>query len=191
MASDRESERLFSLRLSRVIGDIGVNRWMIARRRKTYLRREIIINVPAMLRDCNNTNYIFGSQTEATTTAGMESDTDFLHCDNTVCVALDWCYWQHGKSNLLVLKNELTPPQHCYLQRLRRDCPLPSEQLEGPDDVQDVDGRIIVSNTRVKRQDLLQQHSVSGEIFRHGPSMTSDEKFDHVQAYHCDQLPKE
>ncbi|XP_052768770.1 uncharacterized protein LOC128209013 [Mya arenaria] len=38
MNSDRESERLFSLRLSRVMGDIGVNSWIIARRRRSYLR---------------------------------------------------------------------------------------------------------------------------------------------------------
>ncbi|XP_052769343.1 uncharacterized protein LOC128209360 [Mya arenaria] len=191
MDSDRESERLFSLRLSRVMGDIGVNSLLIARRRKTHLRIETLKNVRSLLGDKNATEYIFGSQSEATTTPGMESDTDLLYSQNSTHVVFDWKDWHHGKSNLLVLKNELTPPQHCYLQRLKGDCPLPVVQLEGPDDVMDGEGRILVANTCNELHDWLQKTSESSEIVRHGPSMTYDKMIDHVSAYHCGQLPKE
>ncbi|XP_052769331.1 uncharacterized protein LOC128209356 isoform X2 [Mya arenaria] len=123
---DREVERLFSLLLSTVMEDIGVNSWMIAKRRRSHLRRETMPNSCKI----NTTRYIFGSQTEGTTTPGMKSDIDILSPNNTVHVALDWSKWQWGKPNLLVLKDELTPPQHCYLQRLRGDCRLPEEQME-------------------------------------------------------------
>ncbi|XP_052816884.1 uncharacterized protein LOC128243271 [Mya arenaria] len=191
MDSDRESERLFSLRLSRVMGDIGVNSWVIARRRRTHLQIETIRNVYKVLKDVNDTDYIFGSQSEATTTPGMDSDTDYLFSDNREHVALSWRDWQYGKPNLLVLKDEHTPPQVCYLQRLRSDCPLSVLHPKGPDDVLDEDGRVLLTNTMVQLQDFVQSLSESGEIFRHGPSMTHDKNHDTVHAYHCGQLPDE
>ncbi|XP_052766913.1 uncharacterized protein LOC128207812 [Mya arenaria] len=191
MDSDRDSERLFSLRLSRVMGDIGVNSWMIARRRRTYLRIEKMENVHSFMRDENATIYIFGSQSEATTTLGIESDIDQLICDNNEHISLDWSEWQYGKLNLLVLKNELTPPQHCYLHRLRYDRPLSAVQTLGPDDVLDGEGRVLLTNIRVRDQDIFQSLNESGVVLRHGPSMSNDEKRDYVDGYHCGKLPKE
>ncbi|XP_052769133.1 uncharacterized protein LOC128209231 [Mya arenaria] len=191
MDSDRESERLFSLRLSRVMGDIGVSRWMIARRRRTHFMMETIENVGHWFSDVNVTKYIFGSQSEATTATGMASDTDHFECIKNDEVILNWNNWQYGNANLLVLKDELTPPQHCYLQRLRSDCPLAAVQTESPDDALDGEGRVILTNTSLEVQDIVQRFSESGEIIRHGPSMSHDEMFDNVRVHHCGQLPQE
>ncbi|XP_052820398.1 uncharacterized protein LOC128246244 [Mya arenaria] len=189
MDSDRESERLFSLRLSQVMEDIGVNRRMIEWRRNTFLRIETFSTICSILKYIPLTDYVFGSQTEATTTFWMESDHDTLHSDESVHVILHLNKWQKGKPNLLVLRDELTPPQHCYLQRLRGDVPLPAVKTEGPDDVLIGDGRVLVANTWVEWHKAYS----SGwfKITQHGPSITVNEEADNVYAYQCAELPEE
>ncbi|KAH3849768.1 hypothetical protein DPMN_092172 [Dreissena polymorpha] len=76
-----ENERIVtSATLARALNDIGVNGETIQLRRKTWLDIEAFdaINIKAFGDDVDF--YIFGSQTEGTTTLDMNSDFDFLYC---------------------------------------------------------------------------------------------------------------
>ncbi|XP_052766110.1 uncharacterized protein LOC128207305 [Mya arenaria] len=188
MDSDRESEELFSRKLSQVMDDIGVNEFMIGWRRNTHLRLETINSVTFLINNLDGTTYIFGSQSEATTTLGMKSDTDTLISNKSVHVILKRDKWQKGKRNLLVLRDEHTPPQHCYLQKMRGDVREPAVQTESPDDVLISDGRVLKANTHV----LIQKYySKDPEIIRSGPSISNTTKVDSVFACQCAELPEE
>ncbi|XP_052769536.1 uncharacterized protein LOC128209523 [Mya arenaria] len=114
---DRETCQLTSLRLSRVLEDIGVSEWMITKRRKMWLMAETLCDTAF----CNILGvdaffHHFGSQSEGSTTPGMTSDVDMLAYTDECCVIQDWSEWQPQKINHLVFKNERIPPQHCYIQ---------------------------------------------------------------------------
>ncbi|XP_052818087.1 uncharacterized protein LOC128244112 [Mya arenaria] len=186
---EQQAEQVLSLRLSRVLEDIGVNRNMIAMRRRIWLMREKsqTINVPL---DGRNTKfYHFGSQSEGTTTLGMQSDLDGL-ISTDFPVILDWDEWQPRKYQLLVVKTDQFPPQHCWLQWLRRDLPLPMTQVQRYSDVMDNEGRVLHTNSLVELNAVIRQLSSSGEVVQHGPSRSFNEN-DFVLAHHCRSLPNE
>ncbi|XP_052816087.1 uncharacterized protein LOC128242799 [Mya arenaria] len=186
---EQQAEQVLSLRLSRVLEDIGVNRYMIARRRRLWLMRETSMTIGATLRGKNYKFYQFGSQSEGTTTLGMQSDIDTLLCTDFP-VILDWDEWQQGKHQLLVVKTDQFPPQHCWLQWLRPDIPLADTHVESPSDVIDNEGRVLYTNSQVEHQDFIRQYSSTGEIVQHGPSRSNDEN-DRVIAHHCCSLPND
>ncbi|XP_052774685.1 uncharacterized protein LOC128213175 [Mya arenaria] len=188
---DRESMQQLSLHLSRVLGDIGVSRYIRTRRRRTFLMDETLDRIGDELAGRNITTYIFGSQTEGTTTLGMKSDRDYLVCNNDWPVILDWSEWRQGKANLLVVKNEQSPPQHCWLQRVRSDLPLPVTEVNRPSDMVDSEGRVLRTNTFIEMHEKIRQMSTSGEMVQHGPSRSWNEMQDHIVAYHCTSLPEE
>ena len=82
-------DRDFSDILSRVLDDVAVSENFIQFRRKVLfsVERAITVKLNAFLH--NRRAYIFGSQIEGTTTAGMMSDTDFLLRFDTFCLFLD------------------------------------------------------------------------------------------------------
>ncbi|XP_052817662.1 uncharacterized protein LOC128243767 [Mya arenaria] len=182
---NKDGQRMMSMRLSRVLGDIGVNRYMMDRRRRTWLMKETM----AQINNGNLTKYYFGSQTEGTTTLGMQSDIDVLVCACNFPVILNWSDWQQGRPHFLVVKTGATPPQHCWLQRLRSDLPLPETQVVSrSDDVIDSDGRVLMTNTQIE----LHEHiGTGGNLVQHGPSRSWNENYDCVIAYHCTRLPGE
>ncbi|XP_052817645.1 uncharacterized protein LOC128243759 [Mya arenaria] len=186
---EQQAKQVLSLRLSRVLEDIGVNRYMIARRRRTRLMMETRMTISATLRGKNTKLYHFGSQSEGTTTVGMQSDIDTLFCSGFP-VILDWDEWQQRKNQLLVVKTDQFPPQHCWLQWLRPDDPLPETQVTIPSDVIDNEGRVLYTNSLVEYQDIIRQFSSSGELLQHGPSRSWNED-DLVLGHHCCSLPKE
>ncbi|XP_052790128.1 uncharacterized protein LOC128224351 [Mya arenaria] len=118
MDRDPEGQQVMSLRLSRVLRDIGVTRQNVTRRRRTYLIQEKMTN-DIYYNDSRKKYFVFGSQSEGTTTLGMESDTDVLICFNGFSVIKDWADWEPGKKCLLLIKNDRSPPQHCCLQILK------------------------------------------------------------------------
>ncbi|XP_052816756.1 uncharacterized protein LOC128243192 [Mya arenaria] len=186
---EQQAEQVLSLRLSRVLDDIGVNRYMIARRRRAWLKRETSGTIGATLKGINHKFYHFGSQSEGTTTLGMQSDIDTLFCTDFP-VILDWDEWQQRKYQLLVVKTDQFPPQHCWLQQLRPDIPLPETQVTLPSDVIDNEGRVLHTNSLMEAHDIIRKYSSTGEIVQHGPSRSNDEN-DYVLAYHCCSLPND
>ncbi|XP_052774689.1 uncharacterized protein LOC128213178 [Mya arenaria] len=188
---DRGSMQQLSLRLSRVLEDIGVSRYIRIRRRRTWLMHETLDRIRDEVDGGNLTIYTFGSQTEGTTTLGMKSDRDRLACYNHRPVILDWSEWRQRKKNLLVVKNEQSPPQHCWLQWVQPDLPLQATVGTGPSDMVDSEGRVLMTNTQIEFQERFRQLSESGVIFEHGPSRSWDEMEDYINAFHCASLPEE
>ncbi|XP_052817619.1 uncharacterized protein LOC128243737 [Mya arenaria] len=185
---DSEDMRGMSLRLSRVLGDIGVNRFIIAKRRSTWLE---IASISVIMCTEFFTEYCFGSQIEGTTSPGMQSDVDRLLCMNELPVILDWSEWNEGTPNLLVINTEESPPQHCWLQRLGRDLPFQEFQVLHSSKVIDRAGKMFMTNTQLEYHDFIRAHNVLGEVVQHGPSKSWDENEDVVRAYHCASLPEE
>ncbi|XP_052817041.1 uncharacterized protein LOC128243352 [Mya arenaria] len=184
MANDRKSQQLMSMQLSRVLDDIGVSWWMVARRRRAALRREAMLNINSS----NSNKYIFGSQTEGTTTTEMNSDEDWCQLNKKMNAVLDLNEWKQGVLNNLVVKNDQTPPQHCCLQRLSSNSPIPFESIASSDDVVDVEGRVLMSNTFFDNQIV----EAVGKITYHGPSRHfGHEHYDAVFAITFKQIPDE
>ena len=120
------ADRTISLMLDRVMEDIGVSNGMINRRRTTYLEKEAIMNLSEMLLGLKTISFHFGSQVEAATTLGMNSDIDSLRYMNNWPVLLSADDWKAGKNNLLLLRDQHIPSQHCCLQRLSNESPEPT-----------------------------------------------------------------
>ncbi|XP_052790140.1 uncharacterized protein LOC128224364 [Mya arenaria] len=184
MDRDPDDQQLRSLRLSRVLRDIGVTRQMVVRRRETFLMTEKMDNVVNTIRYNRRYNiFVVGSQSEGTTTLGMNSDLDVLNCDNDFTVITDWADWEPGKICLLVIKNDDSPPQHCSLQILSCDCPLPEtmDMVPAEWDVEEgKDGRVLLTNTWM--DGVMKQEC--GRLFRKkGPSRSADNDVDSVTAF--------
>ncbi|XP_052819216.1 uncharacterized protein LOC128245046 [Mya arenaria] len=186
---EQQEEQVISLRLSRVLEDIGVNRPMIVRRRRTWLMRETAMTTAERFKGTNSFFFHFGSQSEGTTTPGMKSDIDTLVCLNIPHVILNYDDWQQGKDYLLAVKTEQLPPQHCLLQRLRPDILLPQTHMGLPTDVIDNEGRVLHTHIQAENCKFISQLNQSGEIVQNGPSRSWNEN-DFVFAYYCCTLPQ-
>ncbi|KAL4218422.1 hypothetical protein ACF0H5_023157 [Mactra antiquata] len=147
MSSVQPNLEHLSLRLSEVLDDIGVNDEMIQKRRKSTLFIESVCNVLKLKNGSKETTYLFGSQSEGTTTIGINSDDDFLCGLHMFNVINDWSDWKQGENNLLMVRDETTAPGYCLLQLLRPDIPLAAEH--SPNDIfcKDNKGRVIMKNT--------------------------------------------
>ncbi|XP_052789522.1 uncharacterized protein LOC128223998 [Mya arenaria] len=187
MDRDPKGQQVMSLRLSRVLRDIGVTRQNVARRRRTYLILEKMMDAFLIITNHGRRepgkSFVFGSQSEGTTTLGMESDTDILTCYKEFSVIKDWADWEPGKRCLLLIKNDRSPPQHCCIQIVKCDCPLP-ETLDNVNvewDVEEtMDGRVLLKNTYIDRE-IKQQ---CGRLYRkQGPSRSNNSKFDYIHAF--------
>jgi len=82
MTSYEESQRQMSRYLSQALDDIGVIQDMTDLRRHIRLLQETLYTIQCKLHGYKETHYIVGSQSEGTTTIGMDSDTDNLHILN-------------------------------------------------------------------------------------------------------------
>jgi hypothetical protein len=78
-----------SLMLSEVLHDIGVNERIVMRRRRGLMLEETMGNITNRLIDINVTDYYLGSQSEGTTTIGLDSDVDILFCNHEVNIIQD------------------------------------------------------------------------------------------------------
>ncbi|XP_052812340.1 uncharacterized protein LOC128239926 [Mya arenaria] len=189
---DRNPENhVLSLRLSRVFEDIGVTGQMVNRRRRTWLATEKFNNVVRhFFENTTRTKYTFGSQSEGSTTLGMNSDVDMLDCKSTP-VLIDLTEWKPGRDCLLVLKNENSPPQHCNLQLIRPDLPMPItlDLVQDRVDVEvDGEGKVLLKNTN---WDPYFKRLYRDEYVQQGPSRSGSKNIDIVNAYHCFSLLEE
>ena len=130
----------------------------------------------------------FGSQSEGTTTPGLQSDTDLLTSMNDFNIMLHWSDWKWGMINLLMVKDESTPAQHYLLQRMRSDEPLPETHVKNSTAVIDTQGRVFFSNLSVI---IVCAQAFGDGHLRRGPSNSSHEDFDYVIAFPCNSLPSE
>jgi len=179
-----------SRHLSRVLDDIGVIQDMTDLRRHIHLLNETLGTFFSKLKGYNETYYIVGSQSEGTTTIGMDSDTDFMYILNNYLVVFDWAEWEKDKIILLAIKDNTTPPQLCYLQRLRRDVPLKMDQPVNPTDEVDEEGRVLVSNKWME-DELWEIGKHLGPMISHGPSKSFSDEVDFVHAFPCASMPAE
>jgi len=131
--------------LYQVLEYVGVNPWVVERRRHTFLHREAAEDVDAHQRGDNITTFHFGSQSEGTTTPGLQSDTDMLATLNHINIMFSWADWQQGRLNLLMVREEDTPPQHYLLQLIDEDIPQPVTHTDDSDFVNDSQGRVFYS----------------------------------------------
>jgi len=179
-----------SRHLSRVLDDIGVIQDMTDLRRHIHLLRETLETMDGKLAGYNYTAYIVGSQSEGTTTVGMDSDTDNMYILNDYLVVFDWAEWEKDKIIMLAIRDNTTPPQLCYLQRLRRDLPLKMDYPVEPTDEVDEEGRVLVSNKWMEDQ-LWELYKHIGPMISHGPSKSFSDKVDMVHAFPCASMPEE
>ncbi|XP_052785881.1 uncharacterized protein LOC128221341 isoform X5 [Mya arenaria] len=188
MDRDPDHKAWMSLRLSRVLDDIGVNRRVVRKRRETFLLREAVETITDKISVENMTSFHFGSQSEGTTTLGMNSDIDLLGCDNETNIMSDWLDWEDGIQNFLMVKEESTPPQHYWLQWIRKDSPEPVRYNGQENCLPHIDGRVFVSN-KIWQDEGKRKY---GNDFRcSGPSVSFCEEWDIVHAYKCKVLPPE
>jgi len=179
-----------SRHLSRVLDDIGVIQDMTDLRRHIHLLYDTLWTIGGKLQGGNESQYIVGSQSEGTTTVGMDSDTDNFVILNNHLVVFDWAEWDKDKIILLAIKDNTTPPQLCYLQRLRHDLPLKMDQPVNPTDEVDEEGRVLVSNKWM--EDILWEDGKHiGPMISHGPSRSFSDKVDLVFAFPCASMPEE
>ncbi|XP_053404756.1 uncharacterized protein LOC123553798 [Mercenaria mercenaria] len=174
-----------SRRLSQVLDDIGVNERTVNVRRRTGLLRESMQTLSHNVLGGDIKCYHFGTQTEGTTTLGLNSDIDLLTCHNKYNVIQDWGDWKQGKLNLLMIQDDTVPPGYCRLQCLRPDIPVAEEELPDEHFEYDIERRVLLKNT------FLHQGLPEGHV-RHGPAATNENSnFDLVSAFLCKIWPSE
>ncbi|XP_060559916.1 uncharacterized protein LOC132719966 [Ruditapes philippinarum] len=155
MTNTPEFKRALSLRLSEILGEIGLNKQMVLKRRRASLLNEFIwTNAFKVLHENPNTVYRFGSQSEGTTTPGLKSDSDLLMHNDDFYVIHDWSDWKPGKVNLLIVQDNTTSPGYCLLQVLDPIEPTPIS----PSQLHLVPSRFLV----VKGERLLLNNSYRG-----------------------------
>jgi len=184
----REAIRHPSDVLYQVLECVGINPWVVERRRHTLLHVEAAWDV--CYHQCGHdlTTFHFGSQSEGTTTPGLQSDIDMLYTSYKYNIMYSWADWKQRKFNLLMVRDANTPPQHYLLQCIRGDIPLPVTHYDHPDCVTDSQGRVFYSNMAIVRMAA----AVCGDRhLRHGPSNSNSETVDIVAAFQCNTLPSE
>ncbi|XP_053389516.1 uncharacterized protein LOC128552494 [Mercenaria mercenaria] len=187
-----EYTRAVSLRLSEVLADIGVDERIVLKRRRVYLLRETMYTITGKLQDVSGSYYTLGSQSEGSTTLGLDSDSDQLYSLNFINLIQDWADWEPGMMNKLMIQDETVSPGYCLLQPLRDDAPLPFNDVRNDDVWKDRTGRILEKNTLIS--------SVVAEVYeggvRHGPAYTKEGKpgfkdTDTVHALPCKSWPQQ
>ncbi|XP_053405426.1 uncharacterized protein LOC128558953 [Mercenaria mercenaria] len=181
-----------SLKLSEVLNDIGVHERMILKRRRMYLLKETMSTCTERLLGRNLSIYHFGSQSEGSTTIGLDSDTDTLTC-HKCNVIQHWGEWQPDRRNLLMIQDETTSPGYCLLQCLRNDEPLPicTAVLDHEPDIY----HTVIGDKLLLKNTLYRNVAVEGSVIN-GPAASmqglpgfSDQ--DYVAALHCNSWPAE
>ncbi|XP_052244317.1 uncharacterized protein LOC127853664 [Dreissena polymorpha] len=181
-----------SIFVSEVLADIGITEEIVETRRNTWLEIESINTLYWRLKDANVTCYHFGSQSEGTTTFGLESDVDILIAQNDYRIILDSNEWKQGFDTLVVHKQEDTSPGYCKLLAMNSQEPILMTEVEDDEMYeQGEDGKVYLKCAFL--QDHV--HVNSGEQV-HGPAcnrMSAERGIDedYVNAYYCAHLPSE
>ncbi|KAH3789375.1 uncharacterized protein LOC127841025 [Dreissena polymorpha] len=186
-----EHFQTLSIRLSDVLDDIGAGKCTVMERRETYLRIESMMIIGRQISGgCHIEGFHFGSQSEGSTTPGLNSDIDFLHTALDVNIMTDLRDWEAGMGNLLMRIDDFTPPQQYLLQVIHTYTPEPVTSFANDLFVRKDSGEVLLSSERVKQQSE-QKLSSLGEITKNGPSVSYVPNWDIVEAFHvCKPLPE-
>ncbi|WAR20058.1 hypothetical protein MAR_001896 [Mya arenaria] len=150
---------------------------MVRRRRRTFLMRDADETIISKQDVFNITTFYFGSQSEGTTTPGLNSDIDSLVCFNDVNIMSSWTEWEVGGINFLMVKEETCSPQHYLLQEIRPDSPEPVINSSHMFSVVDRNGRVLYTNLDSRFiTKLISEKKI-------GPSSSVNKMFDIVLAY--------
>ncbi|XP_060554220.1 uncharacterized protein LOC132715245 [Ruditapes philippinarum] len=180
--------RNVSLRLSKVLDEIGVNERMVIKQRRLRLFEETLKTIGQQLLTHGDVNvYSLGSRVEGTTTVGLNSDTDLLFTLPMYKVIQDWSEWEPGKQNLLMIQDDTVSPGYCLLQILRKDAPLQEDNVCNQSWYSDRVGRVLLKNSIV-------HPAADDRRVRHGPARSLGEipgfyGDDIVLGFFCQQWP--
>ncbi|KAH3748730.1 hypothetical protein DPMN_183180 [Dreissena polymorpha] len=135
--------------------------------------------------------FYFGSQSEGTTTPGLNSDIDLLQSDKKIIIMKDWSDREARMNNLLMFREKITPPQQYMLQTIKRDTPEVVTRINDERWVRKDPGQELLSSERWN-QDSEQELSMQGrEITKQGPSGSHVPNWDIVYAIQvCKPLPE-
>jgi hypothetical protein len=172
-----------SLRLSEVLGDIGVTERLVTKRRRIHMLNETTLHLQHYLDD-NHLLFNFGSQTEASTTPGLNSDTDYLYCSIINNVVQNLSDWMPGTEQFLMVQDKNTYPGYCLLQVLISNIRQDFHEHFIIDD----NGRAWAKNSvAFKNIDQTNARHGPARRFHDGPS----EDTDHVIGLRCLSWPNE
>ncbi|XP_053377810.1 uncharacterized protein LOC123558957 [Mercenaria mercenaria] len=177
-----------SVILSDVLSDIGVDKRIVLKRRRATLLVESMSRRLFQLEDHNRTIYLFGSQSEGTTTPDLKSDSDQLMCLNGVNVIQNVSEWKPGEENYLMIQDDTVPPGYCLLQPLRNDTPLPYPTVPN-EHFSERKGKILLKNTIMSAiTDIQDRGRKQGpaHTFQEPPGMSD---VDVVLAFRCKSWP--
>ncbi|KAL4238350.1 hypothetical protein ACF0H5_003060 [Mactra antiquata] len=190
-----------SLLLSDVLDDIGVDEDTVNKRREHWSLFEAYNDVSvSLITEGFSTGYHFGSQSEGSTTFRLQSDFDQLRELKDPVVIEDSKFWQAGRNQLLMIRNESVTPGYCLLQAMRTDVPQPEQNLDTAQ-WRIKEHPIITANSFKEEQGmiLLQNGAFEKEMDegteRNGPAFTwpgtfTSNETDIVLALKCDQWPR-
>ncbi|XP_052260097.1 uncharacterized protein LOC127864499 isoform X2 [Dreissena polymorpha] len=179
-----------SFRISDVLDDIGAGKRTVMERRKSYLRRERMMTIAGQCLELRAEYFHFGSQSEGTTTPGLNSDIDLLLSHKDTNIMTDWRDWKIGMCNYLMLRDDITPPQQYLLQGIHKYTPEAVTIIDDDRCVRKDSGQVLFSSERWK-QEQEQVASHFGEVTKNGPSVSNDPNWDLVSAFHvCKPLPE-
>ncbi|KAH3829323.1 serine-rich adhesin for platelets-like isoform X1 [Dreissena polymorpha] len=174
-----------SIRISDVLDDIGAGKCTVMERRGTYLRIERMMMIARQITGIREDCFHFGSQSEGSTTPGLNSDIDLLKSHNEANIMTDWRDWEAGIDNFLMLLDENTPPQQYLLQVFDKCKPEAATSIEDNMYVRKDSGQVLFSSERWKQDsEKILSDSKNREIFKNGPSVSGDPNWDIVSAVH-------
>ncbi|XP_045156543.2 uncharacterized protein LOC123523025 [Mercenaria mercenaria] len=184
------SDEKISLKLVEVLKEIGLSEQTVLKMRNTYILSETLDNIPSKILNTGEKTYMFGSNTEGTTTCGLESDVDTLLCIKFYNVMQHTSEFKLNMLQNLMMINSEASPGYCFLQIAGYD---DSVILSNPiNTYKDKAGRTLLKNTMnnyaagmvgLKGMDV------------HGPSLASNAYLgyraeDTVTAFPCTSWPK-
>ncbi|KAH3784258.1 hypothetical protein DPMN_162212 [Dreissena polymorpha] len=177
--------------LDKALSDIGVNEETIQLRRRTWLYKEALATIQTQT--VNSDAYIFGSQSEGSTTEGMDSDIDCLVCHRFPAI-INIADLQLELGQPFVVMDMSTPPQCCCLQWPLPDYLLVFKVL--PDDLFsychiDAQGRLFLKNNVINMFIEWYCKKAGIDYIRNGPSVILGGIVDMVNAFHCAKLPED
>ena len=183
--------KTLSLGLWRALESVGVTEEIRALRLDSALRREILGYLGAYFEDESTFSfYIVGSSFEGTSTAGLESDTDILYCQDAVEVIEDiQAKPTEAFACLLIVRDNTTKPGYVKLQYVEKGIPqtaLPGQEMYLDNFMVDDSNRIVVCRRHYDPGAVDEQHGPADTV-NETPAFSAS---DLVQSFRCRILPK-
>ncbi|XP_053401706.1 uncharacterized protein LOC128557716 [Mercenaria mercenaria] len=191
MSQTPNKSQIISMKLSEVLGDIGVSEKMVMKRRRTFMLMEAVENTTLRLLGKDINSYNFGSQSEGSTTMELNSDIDTLYAYHNLNVIQNLSEWKPEAQNILMVQDETTPPGYCLLQFLQKDVPLPITAVRRDEKhvVVDGKGRVLMKNTFFDHLGVNYDGKNGPAHVYQGNAQTNAQ--DNVSARYCKSWPTE